>query len=60
MEGCNWSGFEVNTGNLDLAGMLVCCSSISSTMFTSLGNMITIRGVSRYNNANMGISYRVV
>ncbi|RCN35171.1 astacin [Ancylostoma caninum] len=60
MEGCNWAGFEVNTGNLDLAGMLVCCSSISNSAFTSVGNVITVRGTARYNNGNMVISFRAV
>ncbi|KIH64883.1 hypothetical protein ANCDUO_04801 [Ancylostoma duodenale] len=60
MEGCNWAGFEVNTGNLDLAGMLVCCSSISNSAFTSTGSVVTVRGTSRYNNANMVINFRAV
>ncbi|EYC27726.1 hypothetical protein Y032_0008g150 [Ancylostoma ceylanicum] len=60
MEGCNWAGFEVNTGNLDLAGMLVCCSSISNKVFTSLGSVVTVRGTSRYNNANMVINFRAI
>ncbi|KJH41806.1 astacin [Dictyocaulus viviparus] len=60
IEACNWSGFEINTGNLDVAGMLLCCPSISTSIFTSIKNIITIRGMTRYNTANMVISYRIV
>ncbi|WKX94255.1 hypothetical protein Q1695_011480 [Nippostrongylus brasiliensis] len=60
MEGCDWAGFEINTGNLDLAGMLICCSSVAGSTFTSLGSIVTIKGTSKFNNANMVINYRVV
>ncbi|KHJ98809.1 astacin, partial [Oesophagostomum dentatum] len=52
MESCTWGGFEINYANLDLAGMF--------STFTSSSNVVTIRGTSRYNNANMVFSYRVV
>ncbi|VDL76208.1 unnamed protein product [Nippostrongylus brasiliensis] len=60
MESCNWAGFEVNTGDLNRAGMLVCCNSINRSAFTSIGNVVTIRGMSRYNDANMVINFRAV
>ncbi|CAI4224448.1 unnamed protein product [Auanema sp. JU1783] len=60
MESCPWAGFEINMGTPDLAGMLVCCPEAYKRAYTSVSNQILIRGVSKYNNVAMDISYRVV
>ncbi|XGW01411.1 hypothetical protein V3C99_013954, partial [Haemonchus contortus] len=58
MEGCPWQAIEINLGNFDLYGIIVCCSS--SQVYTSVDNLIGIRGRIRYNQLKFGLDYRIV
>ncbi|KAK6754953.1 hypothetical protein RB195_013746 [Necator americanus] len=58
MQGCPWQGIEVNLGKFDLYGMIMCCQS--SQTYTSVSNLVTIRGIVRYNQLTFGLDYRVV
>ncbi|VDO28602.1 unnamed protein product [Haemonchus placei] len=58
MEGCPWQAIEINLGNFDLYGIIVCCSS--SQVYTSVDNLVGIRGRIRYNQLKFGLDYRIV
>ncbi|EYC18086.1 hypothetical protein Y032_0028g1668 [Ancylostoma ceylanicum] len=60
MEMCPWQSLEINTGQFHLFGMIVCCPSLIGVIMTSQGNLVTIRGATRYNQVAFGVMYRLV
>ncbi|KAL6730309.1 hypothetical protein Aduo_001290 [Ancylostoma duodenale] len=47
METCPWQSLEINVGQFNLFGMIVCCPSLIGVIMTSQGNLVTIRGATR-------------
>ncbi|ETN75597.1 hypothetical protein NECAME_12269 [Necator americanus] len=60
MEGCPWQAVEVNLGQFDLYGMIMCCQSAVGQIYNSLSNLVAIRGVVRYNQLTFSLDYRIV
>ncbi|WKY10288.1 hypothetical protein Q1695_002551 [Nippostrongylus brasiliensis] len=60
MEGCPWQSLEINLGQFDLYGMIMCCATAAGQTYTSTGNMVAIRGTVRYNQLTFGMDYRLV
>ncbi|WKY10292.1 hypothetical protein Q1695_002553 [Nippostrongylus brasiliensis] len=60
MEGCPWQSVEINLGQFDLYGMLMCCPSSIGQTYTSTGSLVTIRGAVRVNELTFAVDYRVV
>lgn len=57
LDQCPWQSFDINLGNFQLGGMLLCCQT---DVFTSTSNQISIRGMSLYNQLRMQFKYKLV
>ncbi|KIH57977.1 hypothetical protein ANCDUO_11826 [Ancylostoma duodenale] len=60
MEGCPWQSIEINLGQFDLYGMIMCCQSAVGQTYTSVSNLVAIRGAIRYNQLTFGLDYRII
>ncbi|KAK6728795.1 hypothetical protein RB195_006068 [Necator americanus] len=60
MESCPWQSLEINLGDFDLFGMIICCPSVIGVLMTSQKNLLTIRGATKYNQLAFGIMYRLL
>ncbi|KAL6743296.1 hypothetical protein Aduo_016351 [Ancylostoma duodenale] len=60
MEGCPWQSIEINLGQFDLHGMIMCCQSAVGQTYTSVSNLVAIRGAIRYNQLTFGLDYRII
>ncbi|KHJ79565.1 hypothetical protein OESDEN_20783 [Oesophagostomum dentatum] len=60
MEQCPVQAIELNIGHFDMYGMIMCCQSATWRTYTSLSNMVTIRGTVRYKQLTFDLDYRLV